>query len=213
MSTLETFNAHYFKNQTTTFESVTDDLYTFKSYIGSHEVEIQKGDGAFYVDSTKENAIFVRGPVKIKSEHMAVVIRGFAGPNKTVSLSQRTFLPYVNGCSTRQLIPPERPGDPTIQMLYMPPHSKEQAHHIHSTVRVVYVLKGSGRSVVGMEKEYVTTDLKPGMVCILDRMCPHHFETDAEPLVVLPVHVWSSISGAEYNHPMFNGTFMMNQGE
>jgi hypothetical protein len=41
-------------------------------------------------------------------------------------------------------------------------------------------------------------------------MCPHHFETQNEPLKVLPVHIWSALpGGAEYDHPMFNGTFLI----
>ena len=46
-------------------------------------------------------------------------------------------------------------------------------------------------------------------VAVLERMCPHHFETGDQGLVVLPVHVWSSVPSAEHNHPMFNGTFTM----
>ena len=59
-------------------------------------------------------------------------------------------------------------------------------------------------------KEY-SSALKPGMTCILAPMCPHHFVTGDEPLSVLPVHVWSS-TAAEWNHPMFLGTHLTNQG-
>ena len=93
-------------------------------------------------------------------------------------------------------------------MLNIPPHSAEQAHHIHSTVRVAYILSGTGRSIVGMEGKIVTEDLYPGKVCILEKMCPHHFETDDDHLVVIPLHVWSSVGAMEVNHPMFNGTHM-----
>jgi hypothetical protein len=45
-------------------------------------------------------------------------------------------------------------------------------------------------------------------------MAPHHFETENEWLTVLPLHVFSALPGnLESNHPMFNGTFMTNQGE
>jgi hypothetical protein len=44
-------------------------------------------------------------------------------------------------------------------------------------------------------------------------MCPHHFETPYdEPLVVVPLHIFSATPGAETMHPMFNGTYLMNQG-
>jgi len=206
------YNARYFENEKTIANSLPDDLYAYKAYIGSHDISLESGDGVFYLSKDLKMAKFQRGPIQFKSEIFAVVIRGYAGPNREVSTLEGTFLPYVNGCSTRQLIPAERPGDPTFQMLHIPPYSSEQAHHIHSTARVVYILKGRGESVVGLSGKTTRSELKEGMVCVLDRMCPHHFETKEEGLIVLPVHVWSSIAGAEFNHPMFNGTFLINQG-
>jgi hypothetical protein len=135
------------------------------------------------------------------------------GSPVTASLNEGTVLPYVNGCSTRQLIYPQRIGDPTLQFLHIPAYSKEQAHHIHSTVRVVYIWKGLGDSIVGMEGKSMTTMLKPGMVCILEPMCPHHFETPhGQCIEVVPLHVFSSAGAMETQHPMFNGTYLMNQG-
>ena len=51
----------------------------------------------------------------------------------------------------------------------------------------------------------LTHDLTPGTVVILDKMIPHHFSTDEEGLIVLPIHIFSSTS-LENNHPMFAGT-------
>lgn len=189
-----------------------DNLYWYTCYIGDHPIEVERGDAIWFISDDKTIAHQLRGPVTVQSEHFAVVIRGYMPENKTTSLVQRTTLPYVNGCSTKQLFPPERPGDPTLQFLDIPPHSSEQAHHIHSTVRCVYVLRGSGRSIVGMNKAQVIEPLVPGKVCILEPMCPHHFETDDEHCVVIPFHVWSTVPNVENIHPMFSGTFMMNQG-
>jgi mannose-6-phosphate isomerase-like protein (cupin superfamily) len=89
----------------------------------------------------------------------------------------------------------------------MPPGSREQEHHVHSTARVVLVLEGRGKSVVGLGGGVRERELLPGTVCIFDPMCPHHFETPfSEPLAVAPLHVFSAIPGVETNHPMFNGT-------
>ena len=216
------------------------DMYTYKLYHGKHAFTVEAGDCAFYLtgglpkpkettecdtaiyshnyedgESVKEDclAICVRGPVQVDSEQFAVVIRGFAPANKMANIESRMILPYVNGCSTRQLFAPERPGDPTLQLLRIPPYSSEQAHHIHSTVRVVHVISGEGFSVVGMGKKSVRQKLVPGMSVILDNMAPHHFETEDSHLLVMPAHIWSAApNGIENNHPMFNGTFMMNQG-
>lgn len=60
-----------------------------------------------------------------------------------------------------------------------------------------------------MDKQVVIEELIPGKTVILQKMCPHHFETDSEHLIVLPLHVFSSIGRAEENHPMFNGTHLI----
>ncbi|MCB9026212.1 MAG: cupin domain-containing protein [Bdellovibrionaceae bacterium] len=190
-----------------TYEAQSDNLYFYKAFIGHHSVEISLGDCAYWIDKSNELVHLTRGPCTIDSAHMAVVVRGYMPENKTSSVITTTTLPYINGCSTKQIFPPDRVGDPTFQMLHMPPHTSEQAHHIHSTVRVVYVLSGEGYSLVGMDpKNLKETKLTPGMVCILEPMCPHHFRTENNSLRVLPLHVFSSVSSLEYNHPMFNGT-------
>ena len=84
-------------------------------------------------------------------------------------------------------------------------YSAEQAHHVHSTARVVYVHQGKGKSHIGQDDKIKTYDLTPGTVVILDKMVPHHFSTDEEGLIVLPIHIFSSTS-LENNHPMFAGT-------
>ena len=189
------------------------DMYRFDAYHGVNSVEVESGDCAFTVDEELSIASLIRGPVDFPSPHVTVVVRGYAPANKWASLEGGMILPYVNGCSTRQVFPPERPGDPTLQLLTIPPYSSEQAHHIHSTVRVVHVLKGRGFSVVGMNDMTIRQELLPGMTVVLEKMCPHHFETEGDALVVMPVHVWSAPpNGIENNHPMFNGTFLMNQG-
>lgn len=207
---MELFGAKYIEpNESYVFTANEKDLYYYKVFIGEHKVNIEKGDCAFYLDRSMDNAILKKGEALIVSKHIAIIIRGYMPCDKTSSIKVDTCLPYVNGCSTKQIFPPERAGDPTLQMLKMPPYSSEQAHHIHSTVRVVYVLSGKGHSIVGMNKMEVQEELYPGKVVILNPMCPHHFETDEEVLIVLPLHVFSSIGGLEFNHPMFNGTHMM----
>lgn len=208
------FGVHYFAPQTQgEYHSGQQDLYRYSVYVGScREMLLELGDSAWVIGV--DGAEIVRGPAKIggPSNIVTTVIRGYAPGAKSVRYDQRTCLPYVNGCSTRQLFPPERLGDPTLQLLDIPPHSAEQAHHIHSTARVVYVLRGRGRSIVGMDKATVVTVLTPGMVCILEPMCPHHFETDDDHLLCIPLHIFSSVGPAEHSHPMWNGTHLMNQG-
>ena len=208
------FGVHYWApGSKAVYEAPEDHLYYFKTFIGPHVIEVERGDSCFFLSTDKTGCAVQRGPTSIKSEHFATVIRGYMPENKTRMITSKTNLPYVNGCSTKQIFPPERVGDPTLQQLIIPAYSAEQAHHIHSTVRVVYVLSGRGVSVVGMEGLSVKEELLPGMVCVLDPMCPHHFETpQGDPINVIPLHIFSSVGGVESNHPMFAGTHLMNQG-
>jgi quercetin dioxygenase-like cupin family protein len=178
-------------------------LYAHTVYTGKQTVEVAEGDTAWLVG---EDTVSVsRGPTTVNTEKMCVVIRGYSCSNKTIEIDgSDTNLPYINGCSTDQLIHPIRPGDPTLQKLTIPPYASEQKHHIHSTPRVVYVYEGIGDSIVGMkgEDKYL---LEVGDVIILDKMEPHHFETEEESLTVIPLHVYSS-TPLEYQHAMKIGT-------
>jgi hypothetical protein len=185
-----------------------EDLYTYTSYIGNHPmVTVPPGDAIYWLSDDLSLAEVRRGPLTIASRHLATVIRGYRARAKAAEIGTTTTLPYVNGCSTRQIFPPERCGDPTLQLLHIPPHSGEQIHHIHSTTRVVYCLAGAGSCAVGMDRLSRSQALCPGMVVVLHPMCPHHFETEGESLLVLPLHVFSSPpAGIEFDHPMYNGT-------
>jgi len=178
-------------------------LYAHTIYTGKQTVMVEEGDSAWIVN--KDNAQVVSGPATVETENMCVVIRGYVCPNKTVDIDgENTNLPYINGCSTDQLFHPIRPGDPTLQKLFIPSYASEQKHHIHSTGRIVFVHKGKGWSFVGMkgQEKYL---LEEGDVIILDKMEPHHFETGEESITVIPLHIYSS-TPLEHNHAMKIGT-------
>lgn len=203
------FGVQYIEpGETTLVRAAIDDLYYYECHIGNQRVVVESGDCVYWVAADKKTANLTRGPAEIESSHIATVVRGYMPENKLSGIVTKTTLPYVNGCSTKQVFPPDRLGDPTLQILDIPPMASEQVHHIHSTVRVVYVLSGTGRSIVGMENKTIVEDLYVGKIIILQKMCPHHFETDGEHLIVLPLHVFSSVGSLETNHPMFNGTHM-----
>lgn len=205
----ETFGVRYFEAGAREIADAREDnLYSYRAYVGAHAIAVERGDAVCWLDDDLGRALLQRGPCHVHSHHLATVVRGYMPEDKTTTLRHRTTLPYVNGCSTKQLFPPERPGDPTLQLLDIPPYSAEQAHHIHSTVRVVYVLRGRGTSVVGMDQATVSEPLYPGKVIVLEPMCPHHFESSAEHLVCVPFHVFSSV-GAEKFHPMLTGTHLI----
>ena len=199
------FGAKYYASGVTATEHQREgDLYAYSCYIGSHTVNVASGDSAVILRDGMAEWV---GQGEHVSNAFAAVIRGYNPGYKSASLNMHTNLPYVNGCSTKQIFPPERLGDPKVLQLTIPPYTSEQAHHIHSTVRLVYVLKGRGYSIVGQSDKCYEEELKPGMVCTLSPMTPHHFRTEEEWLTVIPFHVWSSIGALENSHPMFNGTY------
>ncbi len=186
-------------------KSRPEDPYFFETFVGHHKIPVPAGDSLYWIGADKSVAFLNRGPAQIESPIFATLVRGFSPENKSSSVTGPTVLPYINGCSTKQIFPPDRPGDPTMQLLYIPSDSSEQEHHIHSTARCVYILRGTGTAIVGMGKGE-KVDLSEGGVCVIEPMAPHHFETYQQSLTVLPIHVWSS-TDIENNHPMFNGTF------
>ena len=178
-------------------------LYAHTTYVGEATVHVESGDTAWCIDGSR--VFVVPGPETVHSNQMCVVLRGYNCAYRSSAINgTHTNLPYINGCSTDQLIHPIRPGDPTLQKLYIPEHASEQKHHIHSTARVVYVYEGSGWSIIGMKGQEKHL-LEEGDVIILDKMEPHHFETEDESLTVIPFHVYSS-TPLEHNHAMKLGT-------
>jgi mannose-6-phosphate isomerase-like protein (cupin superfamily) len=192
-------------------EARSTNLYYYRAFIGVHDVAVEAGDCVYSLGDDARSAALQRGATRITSRRLAIVVRGYMPEDKTTTIQQGTTLPYVNGCSTKQLFPPERPGDPTLQLLYMPPHTTEQVHHVHSTVRVVYILTGRGISVIGLGDHTVRHELSPGTICVLEPMCPHHFETGAEPLLCIPLHIFSSTGRHELDHPMLSGTHLIDR--
>lgn len=203
----EKYGAFYYSGNSGLVNTARDnDLYHYEAFIGNGKTKVEKGDSLITLSADGECALWAKGDGTEQDYNgFAVTIRGYSCGFKATSVNQNVNLPYINGCATRQIFAPERLGDPTLQQLTIPPHTSEQAHHIHATPRVVYVLKGRGFSIVGQAGETDETELVPGMLCVLDPMSPHHFRTEDDYLTVLPVHVFSSMP-SEQNHPMFNGT-------
>ena len=193
-------------------ESCYDDLYGYTVYYGEQIVNVENGDSAWYYRfmNGRWSGHTKRGPGTVNSDKVCTVIRGYAPADRSVQI-MGTNLPYINGCSTESLLPPVRLGDPTMQLLYMPAGSSEQEEHIHSTVRVVYILDGSGICVHELGKNQKEISITKGDVLILEKMCPHHFVTEEEPLLCSPLHIWSSVGAVEQNHPMFNGTHLLSK--
>jgi mannose-6-phosphate isomerase-like protein (cupin superfamily) len=193
-------------NRGTTLVASCDknEMYQHRTFIGDHVIETNTTNSYWYVDG--DSVVSTTGDgQQLHSHTMCVEIFGYTPETRTSTFTRGTDLPYINGCSTKQLIPPVRNGDPTFQYLCIPVFTSEQAHHIHSTARTIYVASGSGRCIIGTSLKHTTYDLREGDVILISKMVPHHFETTEDELVVLPVQIYSA-GQQESNHPMFNGT-------
>lgn len=188
-------------------ESGLHDLYQYRCYVKDQPVFTDKRSSYWYLNKGEVGCFTGTGDI-FRGFDVCVEILGYTPETRTSSYSRGTDLPYLNGCSTKQLIPANRQGDPTWQLLQMAPNTTEQKHHVHSTARIVFVVSGGGKSVVGMPGAQNTYELEPGAVLILNKMEPHHFISGEKGLLVAPLHIFST-GANEFNHPMFNGTHVI----
>ncbi len=112
-------------------------------------------------------------------------------------------LRYIDGCTDSLLIPPVKLGDPCLNLLHIPPHTR-QSSHTHPSLRVGLIVRGSGQCVTPDAR----FPLRPGraFVIIADQL--HSFHTDDEPLVVIAYHPDSDFGPTDECHPMVNRTIL-----
>lgn len=112
-------------------------------------------------------------------------------------------LRYIDGCTDSLLVPPVILGDPCLNLLHIPPGTRQTAH-THPSVRVGLIVRGSG--------ECVTPDgrfpLRPGLAFVIPEESLHSFHTDDESLLVIAYHPDSDFGPTHEKHPMINRTIV-----
>ncbi|MCI0458050.1 MAG: cupin domain-containing protein [Gemmataceae bacterium] len=117
-------------------------------------------------------------------------------------------LRYLDGCTDSLLVPPVVKGDPCLNLLHLPPGTRQTAH-THPSLRVGLVVRGSGRCVtLGGE-----VALAPGRAFVIGAGALHRFHTHDEPLVVVAYHPDSDFGPTHENHPMINRTVVAQRSE
>jgi len=112
-------------------------------------------------------------------------------------------LRYIDGCTDSLLVPPVLKGDPCLNLLHLPPGTR-QTPHTHPSLRVGLVVRGGGRCLTpGGE-----VALAPGLAFVIRAGALHSFHTDDEPLVVLAYHPDSDFGPTHEDHPMINRTIV-----
>ena len=133
---------------------------------------------------------------------------GFLGQNTLGGPLEKTGrLCYIDGCSDSLLIYPPRCGDPSLNLLQFP-SGIDQTFHIHPSVRLGIVVRGSGMSTLRNE----TINLEVGdMFCIEEREY-HRFRTELDQtLTVVAFHPDGDWGPTDQNHTMLNRTYITDE--
>lgn len=112
-------------------------------------------------------------------------------------------LRYIDGCTDSLLLSPVRWGDPCLNLLHLPPNTR-QSPHTHPSIRAGLILSGHGRCVL----QHTSIALHPGLAFVIPAQTLHCFHTDAEPLRVIAYHPDSDFGPRDEDHPMINRTFI-----
>ena len=118
-------------------------------------------------------------------------------------IEKRGRLLYIDGCSDTLLISPVVRGEACLNLLYLPP-STRQTTHTHPSFRAGVIVAGKGTCRTGAGD----TALTPGDVFAIDAEGLHSFHTDLEPLVVIAFHPDSDFGPWHDDHPMVNRTMI-----
>ena len=114
-------------------------------------------------------------------------------------------LRYIDGCTDSLIIPPVVLGDPCLNLLHIPPGTR-QTSHTHPSIRLGMIVSGRGLCV--------TPDgdhpLEPGLVFCIPKGGRHSFHTSNEALRVIAYHPDSDFGPTHENHPMVNRTIVTN---
>ena len=165
------------------------------SYDGDH---FRLRPGMYFV-LPSQCSVFGRG-----SRGLVVSRLGYAGLTQWGGpVEAQGRLRYIDGCSDTLLVCPPLRGDPCLNHLHLPPHTRQSAH-THPSERVGVILRGAG--------ECRTPDgvfaLAPGMGWRIPAGCLHSFFTTDSSLDVLAWHPDSDFGPTHDNHPMVNLTLV-----
>jgi quercetin dioxygenase-like cupin family protein len=117
-------------------------------------------------------------------------------------------LSYIDGCNNSNMVDPARNGDPCINYLYFPP-GIDQTWHTHPSVRVGFVVSGSGVACIKNGNEIVEHPLEIGRGFVLHRHAMHRFQTNNESDMSLMVYHPDSEDGPrDEANPMKTRTYL-----
>jgi hypothetical protein len=115
----------------------------------------------------------------------------------------RGRLRYLDGCTDSLLIPPVLRGDPCLNLLHLPPHTR-QTPHTHPSLRAGLVVRGTGHCLL----PGLRVPLAAGQAFAICAGGLHCFHTADSELLVVAFHPDSDFGPTDQDHPMLNRTFV-----
>jgi hypothetical protein len=181
----------------------TNEYSTIYGYVFSGVTTLPNGD---IITAGKYFSYWSWGSYEIKYTGKTVIITriGFKGQNVIGQLESNGRLCYIDGCSDTLLVYPPRLGDPTLNALYFPPNIK-QSYHIHPSIRLGFVVSGSGYACLNDNKKI---KLKPETLFCIEEKENHRFVTEKDPMVVIAFHPDGDWGPTDHNHTMLNRTYI-----
>lgn len=133
---------------------------------------------------------------------------GFRGQDQVGGPIEKSGrLCYIDGCSDSLLVYPPRQGDPSLNALYFPPNVN-QSYHIHPSLRLGTVVRGSGIACVRDKDGEKEIPLTPGTVFCIEERELHRFRTADDSMVVIAFHPDGDWGPTDHNHTMLNRTYI-----
>ena len=180
---------------------------THFGFVHDGPTELGCASGTFRVTTGMYFA--VPGPLRIRGGCGLLVTaehyRGFFHLGGPVEETGR--LRYIDGCTDSLLVPPVLLGDPCLNLLHIPPGTRQSAH-THPSVRVGLIVRGYGECVTPGGR----FPLRPGLAFVIAADSLHSFHTDREPLLVIAYHPDSDFGPTHECHPMINRTILPGEG-
>jgi len=154
-------------------------------------------------------AFFVKDHCTITtSASVFVVVRlGYKVPDQMGWVEDQGRLTYIDGCSDSLLVYPSRMGDSSLNFLYFPP-GITQSFHLHPSVRLGCVARGTGFSTYGSATARTEVPLEAGKMFCLEEQEMHRFRTAGSSMTVIAWHPDGDWGPTDHNHTMLNRTYL-----
>ncbi|MEO0447958.1 MAG: cupin domain-containing protein [Verrucomicrobiota bacterium] len=180
---------------------------TSYGFLGQGRAELQTASGAYELTQGQYFSFPGDGTLQgVTVDAAGIIIRQHAdhgffqlgGP-----IEDRGRLRYIDGCTDSLLLAPPILGAPCLNLLHIPPHTK-QSRHSHPSFRIGWIVKGAGACVTP------TGDypLEAGHPFHIPAGALHSFHTVNDELLVIAYHPDSDFGPTHEIHPMVNRTIL-----